>query len=68
MSGLGAASSQILGATVEDFALSDLNGEERRLSDFLAGKKGAVVLFWSGICSHCVRYDGYLNGDRKSVV
>ena len=62
MSGLGAASSQTLGATMEDFALRDLNGEERRLSDFLAGKKGAIVLFWSGICSHCVRYDGYLNG------
>jgi hypothetical protein len=47
---------------MEDFALRDLNGEERRLSGFLAGKKGAVVLFWSGICSHCVRYDAYLNG------
>jgi AhpC/TSA family len=21
-----------------------------------------VVVFWSGICSHCVRYDTYLNG------
>ncbi len=20
------------------------------------------MLFWSGVCSHCVRYDGYLNG------
>ena len=53
---------QSLGSTVDDFALRDLAGRERRLSDFLSPKKGAVVIFWSGICSHCVRYDGYLNG------
>jgi peroxiredoxin len=62
MGGTGAASSQSLGDIVDDFALRNLAGEERRLSDFLRGKKGAVVIFWSGICSHCVRYDGYLNG------
>jgi hypothetical protein len=27
----------------------------------LHGKRGGAVVFWSGICSHCVRYDGYLN-------
>jgi peroxiredoxin len=53
---------QSLGGAVDDFALRDLAGVERRLSDFLSAKKGAVVIFWSGICSHCVRYDGYLNG------
>ena len=62
MGGTGTAFSQSLGRTVDDFALLDLGGEERRLSDFLRGKKGVVVVFWSGICSHCVRYDGYLNG------
>ncbi len=29
---------------------------------YLAGKKGAVVVFWSGVCSHCGRYDAYFNG------
>lgn len=27
-----------------------------------AGKKGAVVVFWSSVCSHCIRYDSYLSG------
>jgi peroxiredoxin len=52
---------QSLGDTVDDFVLRDLSGAERRLSDFLKAKKGGIVIFWSGICSHCVRYDGYLN-------
>jgi hypothetical protein len=28
----------------------------------MEGKKGGVVVFWSATCSHCVRYDAYLNG------
>lgn len=31
------------------------------LTGSLNGKKGAVVVFWSAVCSHCVRYDDYLN-------
>ena len=28
----------------------------------MAEKKGAVVVFWSSVCSHCIRYDSYLSG------
>jgi peroxiredoxin len=52
---------QEIGAVVESFALPDLQGESRRLEQYLNGKKGAVVMFWSGDCSHCTRYDAYLN-------
>ena len=33
----------------------------RSLRRELEGRKGAVVVFWSCVCSHCIRYDGYLN-------
>ena len=52
---------QEIGGSVDDFQLQSVDGSEQSLSGFLAGKKGAVVLFWSGVCSHCVRYDSYLN-------
>src|SRR5262249_24082533 len=53
---------QEVGGVVDDFQLKDLSGNDRRLSAALQGKRGAVVVFWSGICAHCVRYDEYLNG------
>lgn len=59
--GISKQKNQAIGDRVDDFALQNVNGGEQSLSGFLAGKKGAVVLFWSGVCSHCVRYDGYLN-------
>jgi peroxiredoxin len=52
---------QEIGSSVDDFVLHDVHGGERSLSKSLNGKKGAVVIFWSGVCSHCIRYDGYLN-------
>lgn len=52
---------QEIGDAVNDFLLPDVHGEEQSLSKSLSGKKGAVVIFWSGVCSHCIRYDGYLN-------
>ena len=53
---------QEIGLPVTDFALPLISGEgQRTLADFLVGKQGAVVLFWSGVCSHCLRYDDYLN-------
>ena len=55
------AKPQQLGASLSDFTLQDINGVSRTLSTELAGKSGAVVVFWSGICSHCVRYDEYFN-------
>jgi len=56
---------QEIGLPVADFTLPLISGEgQRSLADFLSGNKGAVVVFWSGVCSHCVRYDDYLNGLR----
>jgi peroxiredoxin len=52
---------QEIGVAVDDFLLPDVQGEERSLSALLKEKKGAVVVFWSGVCSHCTRYDEYLN-------
>lgn len=54
---------QEIGQAVTDFTLPLLSGQgQRSLGDFLEGKRGAVVVFWSSLCSHCVRYDDYLNG------
>jgi peroxiredoxin len=52
---------QEIGLPVSDFTLRQVGGESRTLGDFLEGKKGAVICFWSGICSHCLRYDAYMN-------
>ena len=53
---------QKIGGIVNDFRLTAITGECVGLESILRGKKGAVVVFWSGICSHCVRYDSYFNG------
>ena len=57
---------QKFGEALEDFSLptvtlSATNGGMLTLSQRLEGKKGGVVVFWSGVCSHCVRYDKVLN-------
>jgi hypothetical protein len=54
---------QQFGEALADFSLAAMNhgGGAVSLSVRLAGKKGAAVVFWSGVCSHCVRYDDYLN-------
>ena len=53
---------QKFGQALADFSLQQVrNGIKLSLSQVLAGKKGAVVVFWSGVCSHCVRYDPFLN-------
>jgi peroxiredoxin len=46
---------------VKDFDLTTVGGDKASLATVVNGKKGTVVVFWSGICSHCVRYDEYLN-------
>src|SRR5215813_1878281 len=56
---------QAIGREVPDFKLEDLTGNARSLSTELAGHKGAVVVFWSCVCSHCLRYDEYLNTFRS---
>lgn len=45
-----------------DFVLPSLEGESVSLGATVRGRRGGVVVFWSGVCSHCRRYDGYLNG------
>ncbi|HLE85543.1 MAG TPA: redoxin domain-containing protein [Thermoanaerobaculia bacterium] len=50
------------GSQVPDFTLPAVAGGTRTLASFLepGGTRGAVVVFWSGVCSHCARYDDYL--------
>jgi hypothetical protein len=51
-----------IGSTVDDFSLPLLEGSGRRsLQDFVDGRKGALIVFWSGVCTHCNRYDGYFS-------
>jgi peroxiredoxin len=52
---------QKIGDCLPDFALPLLGGGGLSLQAFLAGRRAAVVVFWSGVCSHCRRYDDYLN-------
>jgi peroxiredoxin len=46
---------------MDDFSLPLISGGQARLSASLSGKKGVLVVFWSGVCSHCARYDRYLS-------
>ena len=56
---------QEIGQETSDFSLADLAGSTRSLRRELADRKAAVVIFWSCVCSHCVRYDEYLNGFQE---
>lgn len=53
---------QEIGTQLDNFTLPRIGGGPVSLETLLEGKRGAVVVFWSGVCSHCVHYDGYLNG------
>jgi len=57
-----APDTQEIGGTVDDFRLTAIGGGVVGLQTLLEGKNGAVVVFWSSVCSHCTRYDNYLNG------
>jgi len=52
---------QVIGGPVPEISLPALDGTVRNLGFFLERKKGIVVVFWSETCSHCIRYDRYLN-------
>lgn len=52
---------QVIGEPVEGFQLPSTDGELVSLPMVLNGKRGAVVMFWSSVCSHCARYDRFLN-------
>jgi hypothetical protein len=57
---------QKFGQALGDFTLQKVRtGTKLSLSQALAGKKGGVVVFWSGTCSHCVRYDSFFNSFEK---
>jgi thiol-disulfide isomerase/thioredoxin len=53
---------QVFGQALPGFSLSLLDGtREETLQNLLTGKMGAVVVFWSSVCTHCLRYDSYFN-------
>ena len=57
---------QEIGGEVLDFSLRGSAADvTRSLRGELAGQKAAVVVFWSCVCSHCLRYDEYLNAFRE---
>jgi hypothetical protein len=53
---------QSIGGGVLDFELLPvLGGKAQGLGSILdGGKVGGVIVFWSAVCSHCRRYDDYL--------
>lgn len=53
--------SQTLGGRMSGFTLPRIGGGEGSLDDLVAGRKAVAVVFWSAVCSHCRRYDAYLN-------
>src|SRR5438309_7211786 len=59
--GTSAPRIQEIGGLAEEFTLPGVNGGQIHLAALLKAKQGAVAVFWSGVCSHCIRYDGYLN-------
>src|SRR5436305_1082541 len=54
---------QIIGEQLPDFVLASVRDERDmwRLSDAALSRRGTVIVFWSSVCSHCVRYDAYFN-------
>ena len=48
---------QTIGRPIPDLELPELSGSRRTISSFLDGKRGGVVVVWSSVCSHCIRYD-----------
>jgi peroxiredoxin len=60
------AKTQEIGEIVSDFYLPKVDGGVLSIGAILEGKKGAVVVFWSSVCSHCARYDSYLSSFVQS--
>lgn len=46
---------------MDDFSLPRIGGGHGSLAALLAGRQALAVVFWSAVCSHCRRYDAYLN-------
>lgn len=56
-------SEQHIGTVLPDIALAPVAAPQDRwrLHEAAAGGRGALLVFWSSVCSHCARYDAYLN-------
>jgi thiol-disulfide isomerase/thioredoxin len=54
---------QRIGTVLPDVALASVSApnDTWRLHDMAAKGRGALLVFWSSVCSHCARYDQYLN-------
>ena len=54
---------QRIGSTLPNVTLASVvaPGVEWRLHEQAAKGRGAVIVFWSSVCSHCARYDEYLS-------
>jgi hypothetical protein len=52
---------QKFGEPLSDFSLQSLSGATVTLSSRLEEKGARCVVIWSSTCSHCIRYDKYLN-------
>jgi thiol-disulfide isomerase/thioredoxin len=62
MEPLKPAGGQAIGDVVPDLNVPAIDtGALRSLDACLTGRRGGVVLFWSSVCTHCVRYDPYFN-------
>lgn len=58
---------QEIGKRVPEFQLPLIGGHgSRGVGELLAGSRAALLVFWSGVCSHCRRYDGYLNAFQQT--
>ena len=53
---------QKIGTVLPDITLTSLvsPAETWRLHETAARGRGALIVFWSSVCSHCARYDQYL--------
>jgi hypothetical protein len=53
---------QQIGELIPGFVLPLLGGGgELGLTELLEDRRGALLVFWSASCAHCVRYDDYFN-------
>jgi len=51
-----------MGSVLPDVSLAPVDAPEQvwRLHEHAAHGRGALIVFWSSVCSHCARYDEYL--------
>jgi peroxiredoxin len=52
---------QMIGKSIPDLLPGADCSRFSSLHAAMEDRRAAVVVFWSGVCSHCARYDAYLN-------